>query len=238
MDKSVTQALATHPELVKYIFALPFDLTPNRGPRARGKSQQEKWDDHVTKWKAEAAKLSITQEFELWGATALTDKLMAEGNGPLREHWFGEQVLDSRWFRNQVSSAALNLDDRFNPDDHVQVSVEDLFDAIVRGPETRRTLNNTIDGLKKNRVPNIEFTTTEIAPDQDLLKEMQTDWEALTSAKPMAQFTPETKWTWAELADVANRLSSNTSKVQRPFYSIDKDAHNEADKRSEVARFV
>lgn len=231
MDKSVTQALATHPELVKYIFALPFDLTPNRGPKASGKSQQEKWDDHVTKWKAEAAKLSITLEFELWGATALTDKLMAEANGPLREHWFGEQALDDRWFRNQVSSAALKLDDRFNPDDHVQVSIEDLFDAIVRGPETRRTLNNAIDGLMKNRVPNIEFTTTEIAPDQDLLQEMQTDWEALTSSKPMVQFTPETTWTWAELADVENRLSSNTSKVQRSFYSIDKDAQNEADKR-------
>lgn len=115
MDKSVTQALATHPELVKYIFALPFDLTPNRGPKTKGKSQQEKWDDHVTKWKAEAAKLSITLEFELWGATALTDKLMKDGNGPLRTHWFGEQVLDNRWFQKQVTTAALKLDDRFNP---------------------------------------------------------------------------------------------------------------------------
>ncbi|WIV49780.1 ATP-binding protein [Marivivens sp. LCG002] len=231
MDKSVTQALATHPELVKYIFALPFDLTPNRGPKARGKSQQKKWDDHVAKWKADAAKLSITLEFELWGMTALADKLMAEGNGPLCEHWFGEQVLDNRWFQNQVSSATLKLDDRFNPDDHVEVSIEDLFDAIVRGPETRRTLNDAIDGLTKNRVPNIEFTTTEIVPDQDLLQEMQTDWETLTSSKPMVQFTPGTIWTWAVLVDVASRLSSNTSKVQRLFYSIDKEAQNEADKR-------
>lgn len=231
MDKSVTQALATHPELVKYIFALPFDLTPNRGPKAKGKSQQEKWDDHVTKWKADAAKLSITLEFELWGATALTDKLMKDGNGPLRTLWFGEQVLDNRWFQNQVTTAALKLDDRFNPEDHVEVSIERLFDAIVRGPETRRMLNDAIDGLLKSRVPTIEFTTTEIVPDQDLLQAMQTDWETLTSSKPMVHFTPDASWAWAELADVANRLSSNTSVVQRPFYSIDKEAHNEADKR-------
>lgn len=231
MDKSVTQALATHPELVKYIFALPFDLTPNRGPMAKGISQQEKWDDHVAKWKAEAAKLSITLEFELWGATALTDKLMAEGNGPLRAHWFGEQVLDNPWFQNQVTTATLKLDDRFNPDDHVELSIESLFDAIVRGPETRERLTKAIDGLLASRVPNIEFTTTEIVPDQDLLREIQTDWEVLTSSTPMVQFTPETTWTWAQLADVANRLSSSVSEVQRPFYSIDKEAQNEADKR-------
>ena len=231
IDKSVTQALTTHPQLVKYIIALPFDLTPIRGPKAKGKSQQEKWDDHVAKWKAEAAKLSITLEFELWGATALTDKLMEDGNGPLRAHWFGEQVLDSRWFQNQVTKAALKLDDRFNPDDHVEVSIERLFDAIVRGPETRSMLNDAIDGLLKNRVPSIEFTTTEIVPDQDLLRVMQTDWEALTSSKTMVQFSPDTPWVWAELADAASRLSSNTSEVQRPLYSIDKDAQNEADKR-------
>lgn len=231
MDKSVTQALATHPQLVKYIFALPFDLTPNRGPKAKGKSQQEKWDERVAKWKAEAAKLSITLDFELWGATALTDKLMEVGNGPLRAHWFGEEVLDSRWFQNQVTTAALKLDDRFNPDDHVEVSIESLFDAIVRGPATRRTLKNAIDGLFKSRVPNIEFSTTDIVPDQDKLQAMQSDWEKLTHSKAVVQSLPDTPWGWSELADVAGRLSSNTSKVQRPFYSLDTDAQSEADKR-------
>jgi hypothetical protein len=230
MDKSVTQALATHPELVNYIFALPFDLVPNRGPKAKGKSQQEKWDDHVAKWKAEAAKLSITLEFELWGATALTDKLMDDGNGPLRAHWFGEQVLDNRWFQNQVTTATLKLDDRFNPNDHVEVSIEGLFDAIVRGPKIRRTLNDAIYGLLKNPVPIIEFTRTEIVPDQDLIQDMQTDWETLTSSTTMVQFAPDSPWAWADLVDAANRLSSNISKIQRAFYSIDKDAQNDTDR--------
>ena len=230
MDKSVTQAIDTHPQLVKYIFALPFDLTPKRGPKVKGKSQQEKWDEHVAKWKAEAAKLSITIEFELWGATALTDKLMEDGNGPLRTLWFDEQVLDNRWFQSQVTAAALKLDDRFNPDDHVEVYIESLFDAIVRGPETRRILNNAIDALLKNRVPSIEFTTTEIVPDQDLLRVMKTDWETLTSSKTMVQFSPDTPWAWADLADAASQLGSNTLEVQRLFYSIDKDSQNEADK--------
>lgn len=231
MDKSVAQAIATHPQLVKYIFALPFDLTPDRGLKARGKSQQEKWDDHVVKWKAEAAKLSITLDFELWGATALTDRLMEGGNGPLRAHWFDEEVLDSQWIKNQVSTAVLKLDDRFNPDDHVEVSIESLFDAIVRGPATRRTLSNAFDGLLKNRVPNIEFTTTNIVPDQDKLQAMQSDWDTLTLAKPKVQSKPDTPWEWAELADVASRLTANTSEVQRSFYSIEKEAQSEADQR-------
>ena len=33
-----------------------------------------------------------------------------------------------------TQSAALKLDDRFNPEDHVEVSIESMFDAIVRGP--------------------------------------------------------------------------------------------------------
>jgi hypothetical protein len=230
MDKSVTQALATHPQLVKYIFALPFDLTPNRGPKAMGKSQQEKWDDCVTKWKAEAEKLSISVSFELWGATVLTDKLMEHGNGPLREHWFGEVVLDSQWFQNQISKSVKKLDDRFNPDDHVEVSIEGLFDAIVRGPATRKALSTAIDGLLKNTVPNIEFTITNVVPDQDKLKAMQLDWDLLTLEKPMIPSTPDKPWMWIKLADAANRISTNASEVLRPFYLIDKDAQSKEDK--------
>lgn len=80
-------------------------------------------------------------------------------------------------------------------------------------------------------MPSIEFTTTEIVPDQDLLQQMQTDWETLTSSKTMVQFAPEKPWAWGDLAVAASRLSSNTSEFQRPFYSIDKDAQNEVDKR-------
>lgn len=213
MDKSVTQALATHPELVKYIFALPFDLTPNRGPKAKGKSQQEKWDEHVEKWKAEAAELSITLEFELWGATALTDKLMTEGNGPLREHWFGEQVLDNRWFQNQVSSAALKLDDRFNPDDHVEVSIEGLFDAIVRGPALRSRLANALELLSSSTVPDIEFTTTKFAPDQNELDAMQRSWEDLTALQPTTDAQPEISWDYSRHAETASKLNSRAAKM-------------------------
>jgi hypothetical protein len=57
MEKSVVTALETHPELTKYVFALPFDLTPKRNQKRSGdKSQQEKWDEHVIKWKVHAAK--------------------------------------------------------------------------------------------------------------------------------------------------------------------------------------
>ena len=134
MDKSVAQALETHPELKRYVFALPFDLTPNRGPKAKGKSGWEKWEDRVETWKALAAESSITIEFELWGATVLTEKLMNGGNAPLYKHWFGADVLNEAWFASQVKSAAVKLDDRFNPEDHVEVSIESMFDAIVRGP--------------------------------------------------------------------------------------------------------
>ena len=230
MDDSVSQALATHPQLIKYVFALPFDLTPDRGPKTRGKSQIQKWDEHVIRWKAVAKKQSTTLDFELWGATVLTDKLLEDGNGSLRAHWFDEEVLDSQWFQEKVSAAALKLDDRYNPDDHVKVSVESLFDAVVRGPKTRQQLSDSIDGLRRNRVPKIEFPKAELVPNKDALRAMQKNWKRLTSAQPKIEALPDTPWEWSILAINANQLYDETAKVLRPFFSIDKSTLSEAER--------
>ena len=47
IDGSVTQALLMHPELERYVVALPCDLTDRTGKRGRGKSGWEHWDSRV-----------------------------------------------------------------------------------------------------------------------------------------------------------------------------------------------
>ena len=230
MNKSVAQALKTHPELTKYVFALPFDLTPKRGPKAKGKSQQEKWDDRVEVWKALAAKSSITIEFELWDATALTDKLMRDGNSPLQKHWFGEFVLDDAWFQGQVETATLKLDDRFNPDDHVEVSIESLFDAIVRGPDAIRRLHEVFKELASNRVPTIEFTTTPLVPDPGVLKAVQDGWDELVAMQSLIDGDPTKNWNWPHALETVERLREATWTLERPFNALDRDGVDEKDR--------
>ena len=230
MDKSVAQALKTHPELTRYVFALPFDPTANRGPKAKGKSGWEKWKDKVEKWKALAAESSITIEFELWGATVLTEKLMQVGNGPLRKHWFGADVLEDAWFKCQVESAALKLDDRFNPEDHVEVSIESMFDAIVRGPSALRRLRGAFQGLADNPVPAIEFTTTSVEPDADTLKAAQDGWNELIAVSSSIDLDPARNWDWPQAREILERLQNYTWELVDHINSFNRKGLDEGDR--------
>ncbi|WP_394390764.1 hypothetical protein [Shewanella woodyi] len=149
MDKSVRQALKVHPELQEYVFALSKDLTPTRG--TKGKSQREKWDEHVIKWKSWAKRESIEIDFKLWSETDLRDILLRIENAALVKYWFGKVVLNDAWFQNQVDVAKSTLDDRFNPDDHVEVTIEALFDTLTRGPRITKQLINAFNELKKQK---------------------------------------------------------------------------------------
>lgn len=231
MDKSVTTALETHPELTKYVFALPFDLTPKRKQKRSGdKSQQEKWDDRVVEWQALAAKRSIIIEFELWDATALTDKLLQEGYGPLIKLWFGGDVLDDKWFKNQVASATLKLDDRFNPDDHVEVTTGSMFDAIVRGPIAVERLHEAFNELANNRVPTIEFTTTSLSPDPAALNAVTDGWNDLIAMRSLIDFGPEQDWAWPKALEAVGQLRDATWKLEHPYNAMDREDIDEKDR--------
>jgi len=231
MDKSVAQALKTHPELKRYVFALPLDFTPKRGPKAKGKSQQEKWDDRVATWKALASKSSISIEFECWGATVLNDKLLVNDNLALQRFWFGGDVLDDTWFSSQVEAATLKLDDRFNPEDHVEVSIEAMFDAIVRGPKSRARLHDAFTFLASNRVPSIEFTTTPLAPDPEVLAGAQSLWSELVEMQALIDQEPTIKWNLAKAKETLDELHKLAWKLERPFSSTDSKSLEEAEKQ-------
>ena len=230
MDESVARALETHPELTRYVFALPFDLTGDRGPKARGKSERAKWEDRVEAWKAFAAKSSITIEFELWDATNLTEKILRVGNGPLHKHWFGADVLDDAWFKCQVKFAELKLDDRFNPKDHVEVSIESMFDAIVRGPSALCSLRKAFQELADNCVPKIEFTTTSLAPDADTLKAAQDGWNELIDIRSSIDLDPATNWDWPHAQKILEQLQNATWKLEHHFNSFERKGLDEKDR--------
>lgn len=230
MDKSVAQALKTHPELKKYVFALPFDLTADRGPKAKGKSEWEKWQDRVSTWKALAKGGSIDLEFELWTATNLAEKVLRDGNASLHKHWFGGDVINDAWFANQVDSAAKKLDDRFNPGDHVEVSIESMFDTIVRGPSTVRRLHEAFDGLASNPVPTIEFTTTSVVPDSAALKAAEQGWDELVAMRSIIDRDHPVDWDWPHAQQILARLQDVTWKLEYSFSSLERKSLEDKDR--------
>jgi len=222
MDDSVKQALDVHPELQSYIFAVPRDLTPDRGRKTKGKSEQKKWNEHVQKWKSWAKAKNIEIEFELWSATILFEKLLREENSNLIKHWFGGDVLNEAWFSNHIDNAQRALDDRFNPDDHVPVSIEALFDTMARGPGITEKLSTAFAELEKSRIPSFEFTIAEHAPGESLLIATEARQQLLV-LKGTFQHDIDKKWEIGPVADIQSRLQKAVSSLENQYLSIDKE---------------
>ena len=219
MDKSFTRALETHPDLVKYVFVLPFDLKPDRGPNVQAQSQRQKWKNHVRKWKQLARKKSINVDFEIWGSTELTSKLTKNENKYLCEHWFGEKILDSSWFKNQVSSSIAKLDDRFNPDDHVEVDIQNLFDTIVRGPVIQKRIETKFRDLKKYSLSDVNFKEIGIDPDQNSLEAMSSTWEKIVSMESDVRSRLDTPWRWLKILDDIKQFHQMLNEIDNQIYS-------------------
>ncbi|PTO62414.1 ATP-binding protein [Vibrio splendidus] len=220
MDESVEQALKVHPELQTYVFAIPKDLTPPRG--TKGKSQREKWDERVTKWKGWAEEKSIDLKFELWSETTLKDMLLREDNAALIKLWFGGDVLNDSWFKDQVSVAKLALDDRFNPQDHVEVSIESLFDTIARGPGITKQLVGAFTDLEESIVPTIDSTPTAHAPDADAFLIANNAWRELVELKGSFTHDFTKEWDIGSATIILDRLQNAVWTLERQYDSINK----------------
>ena len=231
MDNSITQAIDTHPELKKYVFAIPFDLTGSRGSKVTGRSQREVWDDKVKKWMALAAKKGIDLEFELWDATALNGKILKDENAGLLRYWFGKKLLNDRWFRSQVRSTVKNLSDHFNPEDHVNVAIETLFDTIVRGPFTQKRITDAFHQLDMARVPRIEFKTVENVPNRSTLRKVDETWNSLSQMAESFSQDLSSPWRAREAIMRLSALIDFARELHRQCLSVEQGTLKDADKR-------
>ena len=71
----------------------------------------------------------------------------------LRTYWFGGTEFSGDWFKTQVDLAVAALDERYNPDDHVYVRLESLFEFIIRHPKAREKLRDYFEAIKKIDFP-------------------------------------------------------------------------------------
>lgn len=139
---SVRQALDNHPELRRYVVAMPCDLTDATG--RKGKTGSQAWAEHKAEWEGWANDRGGAVEFELWGQSELLDALAATELSGLVRYWFDRLRFDASWFSRQLARAVDDLDERYHPDDHVDVVATDTLDGLIRGSVLRERLAQAI----------------------------------------------------------------------------------------------
>lgn len=148
IDKSVQTALKQHPKLTRYVIAIACDLTDRSGQAGRGKTGWEHWKTHKLKWERLAETRRMIVDFIPWTKSDLADRLIKspEHRG-LCLYWFNKELFDEGWFHDRFERARADLAERFQPKDHVEVSLKRAFEGLARSPAYLNFLSKWFCGV-------------------------------------------------------------------------------------------
>ena len=154
VDQSVRQTLESHPTLDRYTVAFPCDLTDRRGVKNKGKTGWDTWTAHAATWQAWATELGRGRiTFTAWTESDLLDRLARPVCAGLRLFWFGATELTPEWFSRHVKTSVALLDERFHPEDHVDVELQTLFDTMHRRESVVHKLDAALTALSSAILP-------------------------------------------------------------------------------------
>ncbi len=168
IDDSVKRALQSHPSLTKYVVVLACDLTDKTGKKSSGKRGWEHWEAHKEKWTSYVPS-GQTVEFVPWTASDLTHRLSLSNAEGLRRYWFGDTEFSPTWLSEKVDWAVKSLDERFHPEDHVEVGIERLFKVILHDECIISELKGKIE--KVRALAKISNTENELGSSSTVLME-------------------------------------------------------------------
>ncbi len=135
LAESLQRAMAAHPRLKTFIVCLPIDLQDNRSGKRQSQVQRyENWRDKSIK---AAASQSRILEIELWSASSITERLGRDSpaySGRAR-YWFDTLRFSSAWFREKFEVQRRNLGERYSPENHVDLPIQQALQALARDPE-------------------------------------------------------------------------------------------------------
>jgi hypothetical protein len=131
MRESVKAVSTKRPSLTKLTFILPYDFTDSGD--AKTKTDQDRWDDAVKRWKADFQK-AMDIEFATIRAGDIVAKLALKEHAGRREYWFGGLELTDEWFAQRFAESVAAAGDRYTPEADSPTSVNLLIDAVASGP--------------------------------------------------------------------------------------------------------
>lgn len=171
LDKSVQTALTQHPELERYVIALPCDFTGKRA--ARGGSTEGiwgKWDKQVENWETLAVASGMTVEFVPWTAFEIEAALLRPDAQHLIRFFFDRLVFTREWMRRHLDRTIHDLQARYSPGEHVDTESLKPFDVIYRRKNVCRDLGAVFE-VARNSDPRAAAALVEGAgiPEADII---------------------------------------------------------------------
>ncbi|WP_461548819.1 hypothetical protein [Sphaerotilus sulfidivorans] len=132
---SLKRALSAHPQLTTFVLCLPIDLRDNQSGRKASEVQRyERW---CKKSIEDAAAKGRTIEIDLWSASSIGERLGRDDpaySGRAR-YWFDTVKFSSAWFRDKLDVQRHNLGERYSPESHVELPIQQALQALARNPE-------------------------------------------------------------------------------------------------------
>lgn len=149
LDASVTAALTNHPDLTRYIIAIPADATGPTG--GKGKSLLEKINDPdgwLEGWQTMAAYRSMTVAFEFeWATNTATRLTRLDTSGAQRRYWFDADVLSQQWWIDRLQDATDTDRPRYMSELNVNVPAARSIAALCSADEWWRAVLDQVDEL-------------------------------------------------------------------------------------------
>jgi hypothetical protein len=239
VDKSVSQALKSHPELEHYVVAFPCNLTDKTGKKERGKPGWKHWEERVIKWQKEAALIGINEiKFEAWTSSELVAHFAKNNEEGLKEFFFGDVELSIKWFDDKIQEAISSLDERFHPEDHVDVRIEKLFSVISRTPSYQEELLNTIHAIGKWVLLNNHLSKLAQKPEKQVTDELQQAIAKLLAIEGQISLDPQFEWDAASWGDLADKVLGANEKLLQWYWDYDRSLNKDSHEKYDLSKLI
>jgi hypothetical protein len=126
--------------VVRLVFLAPIDLPDPAETTRTGKDREgarQKWTKKVALWKKELPGLA-DMDIELVGSGELLERLTRPGNEGRRWFFFEQLALGPDWCRQQFAHAELLASDRYTPERHLPLPLEQVFEGLSLTEPFRR----------------------------------------------------------------------------------------------------
>lgn len=145
IDSSVNTALDTHPNISKYIIALPID--PPDARLSQMQSMRDKWNERVRKWQRWATAKGMSVDFEPWWSSDIIERLARPENIGLKYFFFNKQEFTTDWFKRKNEKSIADLGVRYTPELNVELDVAKIFDGLLRNQKFYSAFYSALDDL-------------------------------------------------------------------------------------------
>lgn len=143
IDSSVKEALKAHPNLKRYIIAVPTD--PSDAHVEGRKSMKERVEGYVERW----SKINPAVTFEFWWATDLIERIQRPANQGMTRFWFGGNEFTDVELKQFNFASIKVLGKRYLPKLHVEVEPIEYFEVLSRGESLRLFLSKELKAAEE-----------------------------------------------------------------------------------------